>query len=153
MTDIPSAFWRSKPSHEPCIMAFERIVRDFDLRLTWPNRRLAPWHVQAVVGADDPNPQTINFWPHLLKAHVPAQNGSVTGESEVRAMVTRAISDASVRPSQLVYVDCPTCNGSGEILILMDGADYGDPNAIYDEEDCPDCNGTGEVEDWEEDDA
>ena len=48
---------------------------------------------------------------------------------------------------------CPNCNGSGELLILVDGADYGDPDGIYDEEDCPDCNGTGEVEDWEEDDG
>ena len=42
---------------------------------------------------------------------------------------------------------CPTCNGSGGLLIEISGRDWDDPDGIFDEETCPDCDGTGEVED------
>lgn len=46
--------------------------------------------------------------------------------------------------------DCPDCNGTGEVEVLVTGADYGDPFAIYDLDPCPLCNGTGEIPTYDE---
>lgn len=40
-----------------------------------------------------------------------------------------------------MIVDCPTCQGTGEIDETLGGDPYRDPHAI-----CPDCEGSGEME-------
>jgi DnaJ-class molecular chaperone len=49
------------------------------------------------------------------------------------------------------WKDCPECNGSGLVLVQLDGRD-GDPDANYDEADCKNCGGSGEIEDWDDED-
>ena len=47
-------------------------------------------------------------------------------------------------------IDCPECNGTGEVSVEISGRDWSDPEGIFGEEDCRNCGGTGEVEadDW-----
>ena len=42
--------------------------------------------------------------------------------------------------------DCPCCNGTGEIDVLIHGRAWGDPDGIYDVDPCDNCEGTGEIE-------
>lgn len=44
------------------------------------------------------------------------------------------------------FIDCPDCNGTGELEIMTHGRGYGDPDGIYETGCCDRCDGTGEIE-------
>lgn len=87
-------FWYSKPHHLAKIREFEELVHDFALEVTWPNAEKAPWHVQARVGHFAMYPQTINFWPHLMKAHWCGEGSIAVGGKEIAGLIERATMEA-----------------------------------------------------------
>lgn len=76
--------------------AFLRVVNDFpNLGLFQPSPDKAPWHWQAVI--DYGAQQTINFWPHTLKAQREGFK-SVAGADAIRAVIEQAQIDAAEEP-------------------------------------------------------
>ena len=59
----------------------EGILRD----LFWPNRREAPWHLQAKVGNN-----LMNFWPHVMKSHIQYTKDVAVGFRAMQAMIRAA---------------------------------------------------------------
>ena len=74
-----NGYYYKNPWQMQNLKEFDQLVRDMDLQLSWPNKELAPWHVQIRVGLHGIHPQTINAWPHLLKTYWSGHRGPRVG--------------------------------------------------------------------------
>ena len=58
--------WREEEENCNCQIFLDEAERyGFLAGMYWPNKTLAPWHMQAEI-----NGEIVNFWPHTGKTHV-----------------------------------------------------------------------------------
>jgi len=87
-------FWHSKPHHLSQVRAFAQLAEDYALDLEFPNKEKAPWHVRAVVGRYGTYPQTVQFWPHLMKAYWDTAHETAHGAKGIGDLIERAADHA-----------------------------------------------------------
>lgn len=97
-------YFRDAFDQENC-EAFDAITRDYpDIRFFQPSPQKAPWHVQAVLDANDDEPIVLNFWPHKLKGQRQPMP-SLEGEAALRSIIDEALKDAAEEPFDVFEAD------------------------------------------------
>lgn len=83
-------FFRDSDEAELCEQ-FDDLIRIYqDIRFFQPSPHKAPWHIQAILDADEPI--VLNFWPHKAKAQ--RQNGvSYEGPTAASDVIEDALAD------------------------------------------------------------
>lgn len=75
----------SKEYLRPNIKMFTKLRQAFpNIEFYYPNKEVAPWHIQAKV-----NETVINFWPHFAKGGFSGDK-SVTGRDALMALLEQA---------------------------------------------------------------
>jgi len=84
-SDAKDLYFRDETEHQNCVDFVTAFAKNVWLQsLYWPNKSLAPWHLQMKVDGS-----VINFWPHKMKAHVAEESKTAQGIWEVVATVHR----------------------------------------------------------------
>lgn len=96
-------YFRNSHDQQNCDR-FRAIMDEYPyVRFFLPSASKAPWHMQALIHADD-EPIVLNFWPHKLKAQRQGCQ-SVEGEAAIYALIDEALADAAEAPFDVIESD------------------------------------------------
>lgn len=88
----PDDFYAVNPQHRANVAAFlGGVVAEYPmLRFFWPNKPMAPWHVQVKLDKMDGETIYLNFYPHTLK-YASSHGPKGKGIKGMQQMIERAL--------------------------------------------------------------